>query len=98
MTMKKRQVIVTTAVAATAAVSSVLPLYSVSAQTRDPGTIEKAADYLGVNPQELLDAFKKARIEIVEDKIKNGLIDAGAGIDLIHKIEDAEDFYVLPKV
>lgn len=96
--MKKRQVFVTTAVAATAAVSSVLPLYGVSAQTRDPSTIEKAADYLGVNAGELLDAFKKARIEIVEDKIKNGLIDTQVGIALIHKIEDADDFYVLPKV
>lgn len=97
--MKKRQIIVTTAVAATAAVSSVLPIYAVSAQEKDANnTIEKAADYLGVGTQELLDAFKRARIEMVEDKIKNGLIDSMAGIELIHKIEDAEDFYVLPKV
>jgi len=95
--MKKRQIIVTTAVASTAAVSSVLPIYAVSAQ-ENPNTIEKAADYLGVESKELLDAFKRARIEIVQDKIKNGLIDAKAGIELIHKIEDAEDFYVMPKV
>jgi len=96
--MRKRQVIVTTAVAATAAVSSFLPMYTVAAQPRDPNTIEKAADYLGVGSQELLDAFKRARIEIVEDKIKNGLIDSRAGIELIHRIEDTDDFYVLPKV
>jgi hypothetical protein len=96
--MSKRQVIVTTAVAATAAVAAVLPIYSIAAQSRDANTIEKAADYLGVGSQELLDAFKRARIEIVEDKIKNGLIDSKVGIELIHKIEDAEDFYVLPKV
>ncbi len=95
--MKKRQIIVTTAVAATAAVSSVLPIYSVAAQA-NVNTIEKAADYLGVESKELLDAFKRARIEVVEDKIKNGLIDSKAGIELIHKIEDADDFYVLPKV
>lgn len=95
--MKKRQIIVTTAVAATAAVSSVLPIYSVAAQA-NVNTIEKAADYLGVESKELLDAFKRARIEVVEDKIKNGLIDSKAGIELIHKIEDTDDFYVLPKV
>jgi len=96
--MRKRQIIVTTAVAATAAVSSVLPLYAVAAQENPTNTIEKAADYLGVESRELLDAFKRARIEIVEDKIKNGLIDSKVGIELIHKIEDAEDFYVMPKV
>ena len=96
--MKKRQIIVTTAVAATAAVSSLLPIYAVQAEARDANTIAKAADYLGVDQQDLLVAFKKARIEIVEDKIKTGLIDARAGIQLIHKIEDTDDFYVLPKV
>ncbi|CAG1023224.1 hypothetical protein DOJK_02179 [Patescibacteria group bacterium] len=96
--MRKRKVIMTTAVAATAAMSSVFPIYGVAAQTRDPSTIEKAASYLGVDSQQLLDAFKKARIELVEDKIKNGLIDPGAGIELIHKIEDSDDFYILPKV
>ena len=88
----------TATVAATAAMSSVFPIYGIAAQTRDPNTIEKAASYLGVNSQQLLDAFKKARIELIEDKIKNGLIDARAGIELIHKIEDSEDFYILPKV
>lgn len=96
--MKKRKVIMTTAVAATAAVSSVFPIYAVAAQDRDPNTIEKAASYLGLASQDLLDAFKKARIELVEEKIKNGLIDPTAGIELIHKIEDSDDFYILPKV
>lgn len=88
----------TTAVAATAAVTSVLPLYNVQAQPNDTNTIEKAANYLGVQSKDLLDAFKKARIEIVEEKIRTGVLDSRAGIELIHKIEDAEDFYVLPKV
>lgn len=97
--MKKRQVIITTAVAATAAMSSILPLNKISAVTvKDSNTIEKAANHLGLSPTELLDAFKKARIEIIEEKIKTGLIDTTSGIDLIHKIEDSEDFYFLPKV
>ncbi len=97
-TMTKRKIIITAAMAATAAASSMLGTYPVSAQNHPETTFSKAADILGLNRQKLIDAFKKARIELIEDNIKNGNIDPKTGIEMIHKIEDSEDFLLLPKL
>src|SRR5260221_13727588 len=94
--MKKRQVLVATAVAATAAASGMFGLWPVRAES-EHSAISKAADILGVNQTKLLDAFKKTKIEIVEDSISKGLINPQKGIELIHKIEDIQDFLLLPK-
>jgi hypothetical protein len=93
-----KKMIFTAAVAATAAASSVLGLHGVEASKPPETTFAKAADVLGVDYKSLLDAFKKVRIEIVEKNIQNGKIDAVTGIGLIHKIEDSQDFILLPRV
>ena len=95
--MTKRKIIISAAMAATVAASGVFGLYTVS-QSQPETTFSKAADILGLNTQELIDAFKKARIELIETNIKNGNVDPKTGIEMIHKIEDSDDFLILPKL
>lgn len=94
--MKKRQVLVTAAVAATAAASGVFGMYTASKQS-EISAITKAAEILGVGEGKLLEAFKKAKIELIEENISKGNIDAYEGIEMIHRIEDINDFHILPK-
>lgn len=94
--MKKRQALVTAAVAATAAASGVFGMYA-SSKPSEISAITKAAEFLGVGQNELLEAFKKAKIEMIEENISKGNIDAYEGIEMIQKIEDITDFHILPK-
>jgi len=60
-------------------------------------TISQIATNLGVSKNKLIDAFKKARIDTVKDSIKKGFIHNKTGKELIDKIQNAIDFFVLPK-
>ena len=94
---KTKTVIAGAAIVATATASGILGMTTVSAATNSE-IVSKAANILGVEESKLLEAFKQAKIDKINENIQNGIIDKKQGLSMIQKIKDSKTLHIIPEV
>ncbi len=95
---KTQTVIASAAIVATVAASGVLGMTAVSAATASTDIVSKAAHILGVDESKLIDAFKQAKIDKINENITNGVVDKSQGLSMIEKIKDSKTLHIIPEV